>query len=444
MGVDGLLSVTPYYNKPTQEGLYQHFKAIASAVKLPVIVYNVPGRTGVNVEPATLKRLAGLDNIYGVKEASGMMGQITRICAENERLVVLSGDDIFTNAVEGVGGHGVVSVLSNVAPAFYREAHQGGKPLSHWVTLMDVLFIESNPIPVKAALAMMGLCQPVWRLPLVPPQPQTSENPRRSRPVRLTLMQSKIEDLFDRKPPEYIEEHFNLFYSFKAALNAGAVRAAELDPAAKSGWRVNGWVKKGILLGFRLGSIVDYPSTRRGSPGSTKPLIPVSPSTRRAAFGSFPAVPPSATDAMSARVSRACRPCTSMSALMSVTERWSTRTRWSAVARRLARAATSPPPRRSAVCSNQLARCPSSSKKMSWWAATAECMKVPSSRNVRCWERYHPESLDAGVRPGAWAGVQCRRRMNLWSSRRTRWLSPAPALSRAAKEKNGASRFTHR
>lgn len=173
MGVDGLLSVTPYYNKPTQEGLYQHYKAIAASVKLPIVVYNVPGRTGVNVEPATLKRLAATDNIYGVKEASGLMGQITRICAENDKLVVLSGDDIFTEAVEAVGGKGVISVLSNVVPDFYRR-----RPLSQWVPLMDALFIESNPIPVKAALSMMTLCQPVWRLPLVPPQPQTAEKLR--------------------------------------------------------------------------------------------------------------------------------------------------------------------------------------------------------------------------------------------------------------------------
>ena len=175
MGVDGLLSVTPYYNKPTQEGLYQHYKAIAASVKIPIVVYSVQGRTGVNVEPATMKRIAALDNIYGVKEASGMMGQITRICSENEGLVVLSGDDILTQAVEGVGGKGVVSVLSNVVPNFYRDAKAGGRPLLYWIALMDALFIEANPIPVKAAMAAMGLCLPVWRLPLVPPQEATTE-----------------------------------------------------------------------------------------------------------------------------------------------------------------------------------------------------------------------------------------------------------------------------
>lgn len=169
MGADGLLSVTPYYNKPTQEGLFQHYRAICEAVRIPIVVYSVQSRTGVNVEPATMKRISALDNIYGIKEASGSVAQIARICAENDGLTVLSGDDILAEAVEAVGGHGVISVLSNVVPGFYRDARQGGASLSHWISLMDVLFIESNPIPVKAALAMMELCQPVWRLPLVPP-----------------------------------------------------------------------------------------------------------------------------------------------------------------------------------------------------------------------------------------------------------------------------------
>jgi 4-hydroxy-tetrahydrodipicolinate synthase len=151
LGADGILSVTPYYNKPTQEGLYQHYRAIASALDIPVMVYNVPGRTGVNIEPSTLKRLAEISNIYGVKEASGNPVQMARICAENERLVVLSGDDALTPSVDAVGGSGVISVFSNVVPGGFREI---------W-----------EPIPVKAAMAAMGLCEPVWRLPLVPPQP---------------------------------------------------------------------------------------------------------------------------------------------------------------------------------------------------------------------------------------------------------------------------------
>lgn len=180
LGVDGILSVTPYYNKPTQEGLYQHYKAIAEAVDLPIVVYNVPGRTGVNLEPATLKRLSGIENIYGVKEASGSLAQITRLCADCQDLVVLSGDDIFCAGVDAVGGRGVISVLSNVVPGFYRDARRSGPPLSHWIALMDVLFIESNPIPVKAALAEMGLCEPVWRLPLVPPSESSLEKIRQT------------------------------------------------------------------------------------------------------------------------------------------------------------------------------------------------------------------------------------------------------------------------
>lgn len=180
LGADGILSVTPYYNKPTQEGLYQHYKAIAAEVDLPIVVYNVPGRTGVNLEPATLKRLSGIENIYGVKEASGSLAQITRLCADCQDLVVLSGDDIFCAGVDAVGGRGVISVLSNVVPGFYRDARRSGPPLSHWIALMDVLFIESNPIPVKAALAEMGLCEPVWRLPLVPPSESSLEKIRQT------------------------------------------------------------------------------------------------------------------------------------------------------------------------------------------------------------------------------------------------------------------------
>jgi 4-hydroxy-tetrahydrodipicolinate synthase len=173
LGADGILSVTPYYNKPTQEGLYQHFKAIAAAVDIPVVLYNVPGRTGTNIEPATIKRLAEIDNIYGVKEASGNPVQIARICAENERLVVLSGDDALTPAVDAVGGSGVISVFSNVVPGGFREIWDADSPapFQRYLPLMDVLFCESNPIPVKAAMAAMGLCEAVWRLPLVPPQP---------------------------------------------------------------------------------------------------------------------------------------------------------------------------------------------------------------------------------------------------------------------------------
>lgn len=181
MGADGLLSVTPYYNKPTQEGLYQHYRAIASATRLPIVIYSVAGRTGVNVEPATLRRLAEIDNIVGVKEASGNIAQMAQICATvPERFDVLSGDDSITLALAALGGRGVISVASNEIPGPMRALAQAcldgdfavaRRLQKQWLALMEVNFLESNPIPVKAALARMGLIEPVWRLPLVPPSP---------------------------------------------------------------------------------------------------------------------------------------------------------------------------------------------------------------------------------------------------------------------------------
>jgi 4-hydroxy-tetrahydrodipicolinate synthase len=179
LGADGILSVTPYYNKPTQEGLYQHYKAIAAAVRLPVIVYNVPGRTGVNVEPATQRRLSEIDNIYGVKEASGNIAQIAAILNQvPERFVVLSGDDALTLPVIALGGKGVISTAGNEIPAqmsqlarlcLNGEFAEARRVYRQYLPLMEVNFVESNPIPVKAAMALMGLLEPVWRLPLVPP-----------------------------------------------------------------------------------------------------------------------------------------------------------------------------------------------------------------------------------------------------------------------------------
>jgi 4-hydroxy-tetrahydrodipicolinate synthase len=180
MGVDGLLSVTPYYNKPTQEGLYQHYKAIASAVPLPIIVYSVQGRTGVNVEPATLKRLAEIDNIVAVKEASGNVGQMASILAQvPERFHVLCGDDALALPLIALGGKGLISVVSNEIPAettrLVRLCLDGNfaearKLQRKYQALMEINFVESNPIPVKAAMAAMGLLEPVWRLPMVPPK----------------------------------------------------------------------------------------------------------------------------------------------------------------------------------------------------------------------------------------------------------------------------------
>jgi 4-hydroxy-tetrahydrodipicolinate synthase len=189
MGVDGLLSVTPYYNKPTQEGLYQHYRAIAGAVRLPIIVYSVQGRTGVNVEPLTLKRLAAIDNIVAVKEASGNIGQMASIVHHvPERFHVLSGDDAITIPLIALGGKGIISVASNEIPGpmtrLTRAALDGDFAAARalqrkYLPLMEVNFIESNPIPVKAAMAMMGLLEPVWRLPLVPPQPHNQEKIRK-------------------------------------------------------------------------------------------------------------------------------------------------------------------------------------------------------------------------------------------------------------------------
>jgi 4-hydroxy-tetrahydrodipicolinate synthase len=180
-GVDGILSVTPYYNKPTQEGLFQHYKAIATAIRLPIVVYSVQGRTGVNVEPATLVRLAQIENIVGVKEASGNIGQMATILNEvPSSFTVLSGDDSVTIPLCALGGRGVISVVSNQIPGPMTELTQAclrgdfatARQLqSRYLPLMNVNFVESNPIPVKAAMGLMGLLEPVYRLPMVPPSP---------------------------------------------------------------------------------------------------------------------------------------------------------------------------------------------------------------------------------------------------------------------------------
>jgi 4-hydroxy-tetrahydrodipicolinate synthase len=182
LGVDGILSVTPYYNKPTQEGLYQHFKAIAKAVPLPMVVYSVQGRTAVNVEPGTLKRLAEIENIVGVKEASGNISQMASVVHQvPESFSVLSGDDSITIPLIALGGRGIISVVSNEIPGEMTRLAQlamegnfaGARAVQRqWLPLMEVNFVESNPIPVKAAMAMMGLCEAVWRLPMTPPSAQ--------------------------------------------------------------------------------------------------------------------------------------------------------------------------------------------------------------------------------------------------------------------------------
>jgi len=181
LGADGILSVTPYYNKPTQEGLYQHYKAIAAAVQLPIIVYSVQGRTGVNVEPATLRRLSEIDYIVGVKEASGNISQMAQVVHQvPSSFAVLCGDDSIALPLIALGGRGVVSVVSNEIPRQFTQLTQralandfaGARELQRqYLPLMEVNFVESNPIPVKAAMALMGLLEPVWRLPLCPPNP---------------------------------------------------------------------------------------------------------------------------------------------------------------------------------------------------------------------------------------------------------------------------------
>ena len=179
LGADGILSVTPYYNKPTQEGLYQHYRAIAASTRLPIVVYSVQGRTGVNVEPATLARLAKIDNIVAVKEASGNIGQMATIFQEvPPEFTVLCGDDAITIPLCALGGRGIISVVSNEIPAEMTQLAQhclsgdyaaARKIQQKFLPLMNINFIESSPGPVKAAMAMMGLLEPVWRLPLVAP-----------------------------------------------------------------------------------------------------------------------------------------------------------------------------------------------------------------------------------------------------------------------------------
>jgi 4-hydroxy-tetrahydrodipicolinate synthase len=177
LGVDAILSVSPYYNKPTQEGIYQHFREIERASCLPIIVYNVPGRTGSNTLPETLLRLAELPNIVGVKEASGDIAQIGEICTRApDTFRVFSGDDALTLPVIALGGVGVISVASNEVPGMmaefvsaclegrWEEARSWNRRL---YPLMRINFIESSPIPVKAALAMMGKIHEAYRLPLV-------------------------------------------------------------------------------------------------------------------------------------------------------------------------------------------------------------------------------------------------------------------------------------
>ena len=181
-GVDFILSATPYYNKPTQDGIYQHFRAIADASEKPIILYNIAGRTGTNIETSTLRRLAEIPNLIGVKEASGNISQIAEVSATMpEDFLVFSGDDSITLAVIGLGGVGIISVVSNEIPAEMTRMTQAALAnkwdvarsiFRKYLPLMQANFIESNPIPAKAVLSMMGRIEEVYRLPLVPMRPE--------------------------------------------------------------------------------------------------------------------------------------------------------------------------------------------------------------------------------------------------------------------------------
>ncbi len=190
LGVDAALVVTPYYNKPTQEGLFQHFKAVAEAARMPVVVYNVPGRTCGNILPVTVERLAGFEEIVAVKEASGDLGQVTELIGRvGGRLAVLSGDDALNFPIACIGGAGGISVLGNIVPAdnarIFAAVKEGkleeARALHHkYHELIGMLFVETNPLPVKTALAMMGMVRPEFRLPLCPMGDEPRERLRKT------------------------------------------------------------------------------------------------------------------------------------------------------------------------------------------------------------------------------------------------------------------------
>lgn len=188
VGADGALMVSPYYNKPTQEGLYRHFKAVAEAVDIPIVVYNIQGRTAINIANETMERLSRIPNIVGVKEASGsilQMSEVIRLCGPD--FDVLSGDDQMTFPLMSLGGKGVISVVTNIAPEKMSslvkhmldgEVEQARSLHFEIFELCQAMFIETNPIPVKAALGLMGKIDPEHRLPLCPPSPGNLEKLR--------------------------------------------------------------------------------------------------------------------------------------------------------------------------------------------------------------------------------------------------------------------------
>lgn len=182
-GCDGVLSITPYYNKPTAEGQYLHYEKIARSADIPVMLYNVPSRTGICMQPETIARLSKIDNIVAIKEASGSMDQVSQILSLCD-ITVLSGDDSLTLPIMSLGGKGVVSVAANIIPAEISrlvKLHLDGKVADaqklhlKLMPLFKAMFIETNPLPVKASMGIMKLIDPEWRLPLCPPTPATVE-----------------------------------------------------------------------------------------------------------------------------------------------------------------------------------------------------------------------------------------------------------------------------
>jgi 4-hydroxy-tetrahydrodipicolinate synthase len=202
LGVQGILSVAPYYNKPTQGGLVQHFRAVAESTKLPVILYNVPGRTSSNIEPSTVARLAEISNIIGIKEASGSITQQMEVLSRvPSDFRVLSGDDSFTFPLMALGGVGIISVISNEIPRQMTQlAHlmldgkygEARKLHFQLLPLMQVNFIETNPIPVKAALAMMGMIEEIYRLPMVPMKPENRAKLEKALAAQGLLQSQKV------------------------------------------------------------------------------------------------------------------------------------------------------------------------------------------------------------------------------------------------------------
>ena len=183
IGCNGALIITPYYNKPTPEGQYRHYETIAKKVDIPIMLYNVPSRTGISIKPETVARLSKIDNIVAIKEASGSLDQVSQILSLCD-ITVLSGDDSLTLPMLSVGGKGVISVAANIVPSkvaqmvksFLEDRIEGARKIHYeLMPLFKAMFFETNPIPVKASMGIMKMLQPEWRLPLCPPADSTLE-----------------------------------------------------------------------------------------------------------------------------------------------------------------------------------------------------------------------------------------------------------------------------